>query len=121
MKPIEFSLPLKLTTSLNSRTHWSVKSTATKRERRATALAGRQRLQTINPLLRVVLTRLGPQSMDSDNVAATCKAVRDQIAAELKIDDGSNLITWEYRQERGEYGVRVRIEAIQPTRLVPVE
>lgn len=121
MTPIEFTVPLKLVTSLNSRTHWSVRAKATKRERAATALAARQSLRSLVPLLRVTLTRFGPRSLDSDNLAGCFKATRDQLAAEMKIDDGSGLVDWQYRQERGEYGIRVRIEAITPVRLVPVE
>ena len=57
----------------------------------------------------VKLTRIGPRTMDSDNCIAGLKACRDGIAARLGVDDADPRITWEYAQERGEYGLRVEI------------
>lgn len=48
----------------------------------------------------VTLTRLGPRKLDSDNLAGSFKAIRDGVADALGIDDGSELIQWEYRQEK---------------------
>lgn len=112
MIPIEIQIPIKVVTSLNSRSHWSVKAKATKRERNAVALAARQKLRQVSPLVRVTLTRFGPRRLDSDNLAGCLKGTRDQIAAELKIDDGSPLIEWDYRQETGPYGVTVLVESV---------
>jgi hypothetical protein len=33
------------------------------------------------------------------------------IADALRIDDASPLVTWRYEQERGDYAVRVKVEA----------
>jgi len=61
----------------------------------------------------VTLTRLGPRELDSDNLQGACKAIRDQVALELGLDDSPRSpIEWVYRQERGEYGVRVEIRSL---------
>lgn len=64
----------------------------------AWALAG-----TKPPTLPVVvtLTRMGPSNgLDCDNLPASCKGVRDQIAKWLGVDDRSPLVTWRYAQVR---------------------
>lgn len=62
-------------------------------------------------LLSVLITRIGPRRLDSDNLAISAKAVRDGIAQALGVDDGDETaVRWDYAQERGSYGVRVRIE-----------
>jgi hypothetical protein len=50
---------------------------------------------------------VSPRKLDSDGVVHAFKAHRDQIAAELGLDDGSEQWTWEYRQERGAPGIRI--------------
>lgn len=64
------------------------------------------------PLL-VTLTRVSPspKPLDDDNLAASLKAVRDQVAAELKVDDGdTGRIRFVPTQLRGPWGVRVEIQ-----------
>ena len=65
----------------------------------------------------VVLTRIAPRDLDTDNLASGLKAVRDGVADALGMDDGSSRIEWRYAQERrkpGEYAVRVGIRAPEP-------
>lgn len=57
------------------------------------------------PLLpcSVVLRRIAPgHGLDKDNLQGALKGVRDQVAAWLRIDDASDLVTWLYRQEARE-------------------
>ncbi len=63
----------------------------------------------------VTLVRLigsGGRRLDDDNAVSGFKAIRDCVAACLKVDDGSPLVTWRYEQ-RGDkppaWGVEVRI------------
>jgi len=64
-----------------------------------------------HPLLHVTLTRIGPRRVDPDNLANAFKAVQDGVAMAFGIDDGDETaVRWDYAQERGSYGVRVRIE-----------
>ena len=50
--------------------------------------------------------------LDDDNNVASCKPLRDAIAASIGIDDGDSRIKWEYGQieTRGQQGVMVKIE-----------
>jgi hypothetical protein len=49
--------------------------------------------------------------MDDDNLPGSLKAIRDEVASVLGVDDGDRArIRFAYAQERGEWGVRVRIE-----------
>ena len=61
------------------------------------------------PLL-VTITRIGPRRLDDDNLTSACKYVRDQIAAAIGTDDGSDQYTWQCEQRIGKkYGVDVEI------------
>ena len=58
----------------------------------------------------ILLTRIAPRRLDSDNLQSALKHVRDAVATWLGIDDGSDRLTWEYSQERGvphQYAVRM--------------
>lgn len=59
----------------------------------------------------IQITRIAPRALDSDNMVASAKSVRDGVADWLGVDDGSPLIDWRYAQERGKpktYGVRIQ-------------
>ena len=64
--------------------------------------------------LVVTITRIGPRALDSDNLAASGKHVRDGVADALGVDDGDPRITWLYAQEKGPYGVRIEIREAKP-------
>jgi hypothetical protein len=110
------AFPLRLTSSPNSRKHWRAVHAGRKQERtvvgwelRAAEFPAWLRRVDANSY-RVRLTRHGKRLMDGDNLAAAFKAVRDEIALALGIDDGDRRVTWEYRQTTGkEYGVTVEI------------
>jgi len=59
----------------------------------------------------VHITRIARGELDTDNLAGACKAVRDEIARWLGVDDGPRgPVTWEVAQTRGDgYAVRVEI------------
>jgi hypothetical protein len=48
----------------------------------------------------VRLTRQGTHRMDSDNLQGAFKAVRDEVARWLDIDDGGDEVTWVYAPQR---------------------
>jgi P2-related tail formation protein len=51
--------------------------------------------------------------LDGDNLQSGFKAVRDGVADWLGIDDGSQLVEWEYRQRPGTVKTyKVEIEVI---------
>ena len=114
---VTFEIPVKLVSEMNSRDHWA------KRHRRFKA-QGKWVLASLigknhptSERIAIVLTRLKAprqRNFDGDNLQASFKAIRDAIAAWLDIDDGSDRLHWEYRQDKGEKaGVRVEIRGME--------
>lgn len=114
-------LPMKLPSMANLRLHWAAKAKTLKAQRHATGLALRGTARTWlthwmgmasneRLCLHVTLTRVGPRELDDDNLQGAFKAIRDEVAAFVGLDDGSKRFTWVYRQERGLYAVRIRLE-----------
>lgn len=113
-----FEVPIVTVSESNRRDHWSVKARRVREQRAAVAWARRRADAWWEPLSShpdrrwtVSLTRLAPRRLDSDNLRGALKAVRDEVAALLCIDDGDSRVTWVYAQERArEPGVRIEIE-----------
>ena len=107
-------LPIRLESEANRRDHWSARARRVKCQRRAVwaaliGLDGRPSLPVV-----VTITRIAPRSLDTDNLAGACKAVRDQVATWLGVDDapGSG-VEWRYdqwRSLRGDHTVEIQIE-----------
>ena len=106
-------VPIGTGRGLNDRKHWYARSRQVKDERFAVGLmlnACKDPLPE-GPCYRVTLTRCAPsRGLDSDNLQGSLKAVRDEVAAFLGVDDGSPLIAWEYAQRRADWGVDIGIE-----------
>lgn len=103
---------LRLSGSQNAREHWRTRSARVKRERGLARLICSQNLTkpTAWPVL-VVLTRIGPRRLDSDNLAGSAKAVRDGVADWLGVDDGDeSKVLWAYEQRTGAYAVEVALQ-----------
>ena len=102
------TVPLKTTGSLNSRELWQVRSSRVKKERKtvAWALVGQARPRIP---CSVRLTRVAPSAgVDDDNLSGSLKAVRDQVAEWLGIDDRHrNQVRYVYAQKRGPWGVTI--------------
>lgn len=49
----------------------------------------------------VVMTRVGIRPLDTDNLARALKAVRDEVAAWLRVDDADRRVRWVCRQRAG--------------------
>lgn len=108
-EPISFTIPITTKSMSNARLHWRAKAKETASQRRATAYRTPPTLKALGPLLTVVLTRIAPRQLDDDNLRGALKAVRDQVACALGVDDRSRLVSWEYGQESGEASVRVEV------------
>lgn len=103
---VSVELALSLPSVANQRQHWADKSKATKAKRDAVRLAlytPRNRAATWqNPFpLVVLLTRIAPRPLDSDNLARALKAPRDAVAEWLGVDDGDERVVWLVDQMRG--------------------
>jgi hypothetical protein len=121
---IRFSIPLRTKTGLNGREHPMVRAKRVEKEREATRAAWMalttilQRMQHSpdHGALQVRLTRIGPRRIDGDNAVGALKAVRDELAAILGVDDGDRAIRWRYpnldpeTNAIGPYAVVVEIE-----------
>ena len=65
------------------------------------------------PRTRIVLTRYGPNPLDTDNLSGSFKHIRDEIARIVGVDDGDARWEWIPRQEvteSGKYGVRIELD-----------
>ncbi len=102
---IDVHVPIE-TTSTNSklRVHWRVNRASTKREREGVMLMLRSAgVRQLGPEERAVvqLERVSRGRLDSDNLQGALKAVRDEVAKQLGVDDGSDRVIYEYSQTKG--------------------
>ena len=111
-------VPIRTVSVANLREHWAVKAKRTRAEREAVAWG-------LRPLLRdeplgawvpgtVTITRIAPRRLDDDNAVRAQKSVRDEVAAQLGVDDRDPRVTWRVEQRRGrvrEYAVEILIES----------
>ena len=120
---LTLTIPIRTKTGLNSREHPLARKRRVQQERAMTALMLRGHLRPDGGFPVVVeLTRISPRLADGDNAIGGCKALRDEVAAWLGVDDGdAERVRWFYRQERGPFAVRVTIHerARLETRIVP--
>lgn len=91
---------------LNGREHWSARARRVKSERAMVGWYLRQSAKPEPPLV-VTLTRVAPSSgLDDDNLAGSLKAVRDEFAQWVGVDDKRrDVVRYEYAQERGAWSV----------------
>jgi hypothetical protein len=102
---------LRLNTQTNQSKVWQVRHryVAMVRERVWMALRPRPKFK-VPPPWSVSMVRIGPRQIDSDNVVSSLKAVRDQVAQFLGVDDGDvSKVVWHCHQLRGPFGVTISI------------
>lgn len=115
------TFPIKVPSAANLREHWAVKARRVKEQRHVTALVLRTKegaalLKAAEQRpLAVTLTRLSPRLLDGDNLQTSLKAVRDEVAKAIGVDDrdGTEDVWWRYTQEKNErQGVRIFVERL---------
>jgi crossover junction endodeoxyribonuclease RusA len=107
---LTIQFPYRLRSCANLREHWAAKARRAKAERYMMALRLRGLPIPSFPVI-VTLSWIHPRRADSDNVASAFKAVRDGVADWLGVDDGDeSKVVWVYRQEVGQYAVRIEIK-----------
>lgn len=102
-------IPLRTVSGMNVREHFRVRAKRVKAERQAVALVLGPQKKPALPIV-VTLTRIAPSNgLDpDDNLPSAFKAVRDEIAAWLGVDDKDRAtVRYEYEQERGPWGIRI--------------
>lgn len=105
-------MPIKVISEANNRDHWTARSKRRVAQQKEFLVYWRKAKLTIKTPCRVIFTRFGARLLDDDNLAGAFKFVRDQFAREIGIDDGSDLLKFEYRQEklsRREYFISIEI------------
>lgn len=112
--PITIHIPLRTGRGLNDRESRFARSERVKKERKAVWACWwrRSALQVKFPV-EVLLVRISPGhvELDDDNLRGSLKAVRDQVADELGVNDGDRAkVRFDYHQERGPWGVRVQLQ-----------
>lgn len=112
MTTTKYEIPARTVSEANCRDHWAVSSARKKKHRTDAGYATFAAIggwDKVPEKLTVKLTRVGPRTMDGDNLQSALKACRDGVADALGIDDGSKRITWVYEQRKGSYNVEVEI------------
>lgn len=106
------TIPVRVHGPNGSHGHWSVAAKRRRDLKSVTLMALRCNVGQVAPVLpaTVVITRVGKQRMDDDNVAFACKGLRDAVAEWLGIDDGDERVTWVYRARTGKaYAVEIEL------------
>lgn len=102
----------------NRREHWAAQHRRATTQKRAVEQAWAlsplkrsefPRHQTVATPCVVTLEHVGPR-MDDDNLARAFKAIRDELARLIGVDDGDARLSWVYRQRTGAPGIVVSIE-----------
>jgi hypothetical protein len=104
---------LRLDVTANSRLHWAARAKRVKRQRAIVGLMLRGLSHPSLPCV-VTITRRSPGTLDDDNAVSSAKATRDAVATWLGVDDRDPRVTWEVRQERAPWGVRVSVRPQEP-------
>jgi hypothetical protein len=91
---------IKTVSEANQREHWAAKRKRKVSQQSDFHALWKQHKPKVKLPATVTFTRYSCNVMDSDNLAGAFKHVRDQLAKELGIDDGSKEIRFEYAQER---------------------
>jgi hypothetical protein len=117
---LKFIVPVVVVSEANQRVHWAVRHRRFKEQ--AAAVRATLGCEWAFPkwwndaTYAITLTRLGGKIMDGDNLAGAFKAVRDELAEWLAINDGSDQATWSYQQfYSGPKGIEISIFALERT------
>lgn len=111
---LEILLPIRTVSEANQRDHWRAladRKRAQKDEIKI-SLHGFLSFYAVSLPCVVRLTRIGAKALDDDNLAISFKAIRDQLAELIGVDDGSEMIRWQYDQvvdRLAGYGVKIEI------------
>ncbi len=113
---LDVTIPMRLGRGGNDREgHWRGRHERVKSERQSVAWMLCNQKKPATPC-RVLITRTAPGiGLDDDNLSGACKAVRDEFANWIGVNDRrSELVKYEYGQargKRGEWSVRIQVIA----------
>ena len=95
---------IRVISEANTQCHWAVRQKRFKAQRLAVRSKLNRRMKPSPPLI-VKLTKFGCGILDTDNLAGSFKAVRDEIAKWLGVDDGDTSVKYEYSQVKAKRGI----------------
>ena len=114
---IDVTIPgLRLVSEANARGSWHGGASRAAQQRRTVALFFRSLRCAVPCNVRII--RVAPSRLDDDNLARAAKAVRDEIASWLGVDDADPRVSWSVAQTKGgvrEYAVRVIVRPWSPS------
>lgn len=120
---VRVTLPIKTISENNMREHHMARHRRRQMQRGTVHLVLPMHIRAWRPVgpFAITLVRIAGRKLDGDNLQGAMKAVRDQVADELGIDDGDEAHEWLYEQRKprpreiglqvGGYGVEIRVEA----------
>lgn len=107
-------VPIAVVSEANRRDHWAVRARRVRSQRAAVRMSLHGRSVLCAEGYIVTLIRFGGRRMDTDNLCGAFKAVRDEVAQWINIDDGSDRLEWRYlegpRKRRETPRVRIQIQ-----------
>jgi len=112
---IYLKLPIKTVSEANSRQHWRVRNERKQAQQKEFMVGWRNLKVKVKLPCEVTFTRYASRLLDDDNLRSAFKGIRDALAKEIGIDDGSSLVKFDYKQEKlpkREYFISVEIREI---------
>ena len=113
---IDVTIPgLRLVSEANARGSWHGGASRAARQRSIVALVFRTLRCAVPCNVRII--RIAPSRLDDDNLARAAKAVRDELASWLGVDDRDPRVSWSVAQTKDgvrEYAVRVIVRPWSP-------
>ena len=127
---IEWELPIKTVSEMNCSEHWTAKAKRHKQQQFFVRLSYKKHVNEIKLPCSITLTRLASRFLDSDNLPASMKFLRDELSecifpekggfymtktgkmkAKKGHGDNDPRVIWLYGQEKSKrQGVRIEIE-----------
>lgn len=105
---VTYEFPL-VTCSLNVKMHWAKKAKIVKQQREVVAWQLRTQRHKVTLPCVVILTRFG-QRRDEDNSIGSLKAVRDEVAKFIGVDDDDPRLSFIYKQAPApKQGIRIEL------------
>lgn len=99
---VRLLFPAYLVSEANKKDHRQVAATRTRKLRADLRLfLNTKRLPPLPVTVRLTRWSPDPQTLDDDNLARAFKAVRDEVARKLDVNDADPRVLWRYAQGRG--------------------
>jgi hypothetical protein len=118
MPLMHLCIPIRTVSEANCSQHWTKKHKRHKKQKGIVEYLLNTQKQDIDLPVEVILTRVAPRFLDSDNLQSSLKYIRDSVASYLIPGgtdgqaDSDDRIQWRYKQEKGqpkEYLVQITI------------